>query len=138
MLKKQIWNKPFIMLLLINTVIFLGFNMSTSGFPAYVAIVGSSNISTGLVTALSAIASLLMRPFAGSVLDKRNERLFTLLGLLLLSSPLICVFSVLFPVAQENISIKSGPHPVRELLSDQHRFKILFQFFLIADGCSVS
>ena len=67
--------------------------MSAAGFPAYVALIGNSHISTGMVTALSAVASLLIRPFAGAALDNRNDTLFTLLGLFLLSSPLICMFT---------------------------------------------
>lgn len=91
--KKHIWNKELLLLVFINTVVFLGFNMSTAGFPAYVAFTGNSHISTGMVTTLSALASLLIRPFAGTALDNRNDKFFTLLGLLLLTSPVICIFT---------------------------------------------
>ena len=93
MSKYHIWNKHFIKLLVINTFIFLGFNMSVAGFPAYVSHMKSSNVVTGMVTALSAFSALLMRPVAGRVLDIRGGKLFSLLGFLLLAAPLLCLIS---------------------------------------------
>ncbi len=93
MTKEHIWNKQFILIVFINTAVFLSFNMATAGFPAYVAYTGYSSITTGIVTAVSAISALLMRPFAGMVLDNKNDKLFPLIGILLLSSPFLCLIS---------------------------------------------
>ena len=93
MINERIWNKEFVLIVFINTVVFLGFNMSTAGFPAYVSIIGNSNISTGMVTTLSAVASLLIRPFAGAALDNRKDKLLIFWGLTLLSSPVICMYT---------------------------------------------
>ena len=89
----KIWNRRFVIFLLINTAIFLSFNMSTSGFPAFVSTNSSSHITTGLVTAVSAIGALLLRPIAGYVLDHENGRFFPLMGLLFMAAPLFCRFS---------------------------------------------
>lgn len=91
--RERIWNKQFFLIVFINTAVFLSFNMATAGFPAYVAFLGNSSITTGMVTAVSAISALLMRPFAGAVLDNKNDKLFPLIGILLLSSPILCMIS---------------------------------------------
>lgn len=86
----KIWNRQFVTILLINTAIFLGFNMAASGFPAYTAHLESTNIITGLVTSVSAAAALLIRPAAGYASDSPNGRILFLLGLICMSAPLLC------------------------------------------------
>ena len=89
----KIWNKHFIIFLIMNTAIFLSFNMSTAGFPAYVSSYGSSYLTTGLVTSVSAVAALLLRPVAGYLVDYRDGKCFLLVGLACLASPFFCLFS---------------------------------------------
>lgn len=102
MKRQTIYTKAFVLITLVNTALFLNFNMSTAGFPLYVSESGVTTVSTGLVTTLSAMAALIIRPLAGAYLDKKGNWGTLYFGIILLSSPVLVVLNksvgIVFPV----------------------------------------
>ena len=92
MQKAKIISKAFLISIAINGFAFLSFNMSISGFPVYISSQGSDYITTGLVTSLSAVAALLIRPFAGYFINQFDVVKVLRFGLMLMSfSPIVCL-----------------------------------------------
>lgn len=88
----KLFNKKFVLLVVINSLAFLNFNMSVSGFPAYAVLIGSDKLLIGLTTTFSAIAAMLVRPYVGVRIDKIGEKKILCIGLLMLSIPLACIW----------------------------------------------
>ena len=71
----KIWSKDFILLFIINNVLFFCFQMLTPNIPGYTAELGAAGGVIGLVTSSFAAAAFLVRPFAGSASDRFNKNL---------------------------------------------------------------
>ena len=90
----NLWNISYLIIVIINALSFINFNMSTSGMPAFAASLGDSNLNVGLVTTVCAISALLCRPFSGFFSDKFNSIVISTIGLLMMSvGPIIGIFS---------------------------------------------
>jgi hypothetical protein len=55
---KSLWTRDFIMIALINFATFIGFNMTNTGMPLYVSLLGGSDVVVGLVTSLTTVSTL--------------------------------------------------------------------------------
>lgn len=77
----KLWTRNFILIALINLVIFLGFQMLMPTLPFYVTYIGGSNAAAGLVIGVFAVSSVLVRPFAGKAIDTYGRKGVFLLGL---------------------------------------------------------
>ena len=85
MVTNRLFNKDFILLIVINLFIFLSFQMLIPTLPLYLSHSGVGESLLGLVTGATSFAALAMRPLAGRWLDGHGRRrifLFSLLGLL--------------------------------------------------------
>lgn len=78
-------NKSYIMIVLVNALAFLNFNMSTVGMPVYAAMIGGNGLSTGMVTTIAATSALVCRPFMGFMSNKKNVYKMVFLGLIFMS-----------------------------------------------------
>lgn len=79
-----IWTKNFTLLCLANLSLFISIQMMLPTLPLYVIHIGGSEQHVGYVMGAYAISCMIMRPFAGWLLDRFGRKPFAVLGLLLL------------------------------------------------------
>lgn len=72
--EEKLWNSSFILMLMINSLIFIGFTMMTPILPKYTISLGATMSIAGLVAGVFAITSVTIRPFAGFATDKFNKK----------------------------------------------------------------
>ena len=85
--KARLWTKDFIMIIIINFLVFMNHIMLLSTFPFYIESLGGSEALAGLAATLFSFVAVLCRPFVGWMLDsgKRSAILFAgLIGMLLM------------------------------------------------------
>ncbi|AFS78289.1 major facilitator transporter [Gottschalkia acidurici 9a] len=93
---KGLWTKNFIIINIINLLIFFSFQMLLPTLPLYAEKLGGTNSIIGLVTGLFVTSAVVIRPFSGLLLDKLGRKKIFLIGLLLF---ILSVFSYsLFPI----------------------------------------
>lgn len=76
-----LWNKNFLLIFLVNLVIFFAFQMLLPTLPVYAEKLGGSETVMGLIIGVFTISALLVRPFAGQMLDTSGRRGPLLIGL---------------------------------------------------------
>ncbi len=87
---QPLWTKDFILITLANLFIFLGFQMLMPVLPVYATKLGGTEAWAGLVIGIFTISTVIMRPFAGRLLDQKGRRGVYLSGLLLF---MVCVLA---------------------------------------------
>ncbi len=80
-----IWTKKFMLVVIINMLTFLGFNMATVGIPIFASEIEANDVQIGLLTTGTAFAALVMRPIAGVIVTKFFRKYTLLIGLLIMS-----------------------------------------------------
>lgn len=95
--KEALWTKNFIILLMINLLIFFSFQLYSPSLPPYLKSLGVEESILGWYTALSMFAALLVRPFVGALLDCYGRKHIFLFGLCMVFS--ICTLMYFFPFA---------------------------------------
>ena len=81
--KDKLWSKDFTILFIANIVAMVGFQMLNPNMAEYASNIGASPATLGAVTAIFAMAALLIRPFSGKVADRldcKKAAIFSLLG----------------------------------------------------------
>lgn len=73
--------KNFILITVINLLIFLGFQMLMPTFPVYIKKLGGTDSIVGLVTGIFTVSSLVARMISGAALDRFGRRGVFLTGL---------------------------------------------------------
>ncbi len=81
---QKLWTRPFIMVMGINFLIFLSFNMINPSLPLYFQDLGISETMTGFCVSVFTIGAVLTRPIAGDVLDHFGRRSVFFIGMILL------------------------------------------------------
>jgi len=87
---KVLWTKNFIIINVINLLIFFGFQMLLPTLPIYAEKLGGTNSIIGLVTGAFVVSSVIIRPISGLLLDKLGRQKVFLVGLFIF---IISVFS---------------------------------------------
>ncbi len=84
---EKLWTKNFMLVVLINLIIFFGFQMLMPTLPVYVEKLGGSESAAGFVIGIFAISAVVIRPFAGRAIDiyGRKGIFLTGLGIFLIS-----------------------------------------------------
>lgn len=77
----KIWTRDFTLIVLSNFFIFLGFQMTLPTIPLFVEELGGNDQLIGFVVGIFTLASLLIRPFAGKILEIKGRRLVYATGL---------------------------------------------------------
>lgn len=77
---KVLWTKNFIIINLINLLIFFGFQMLLPTLPIYAKKLGGTNSIIGLVTGAFVVSSVIIRPISGLLLDKLGRQKVFLVG----------------------------------------------------------
>ena len=77
----KLWNKNFILIIIINFLVFLNHLMILSTFPFYIEYLGGSEAVAGLAAALFSIIAVICRPFIGWMLDNGKRKIILIVGL---------------------------------------------------------
>jgi predicted MFS family arabinose efflux permease len=85
---EKIWSKDFLFIFLANFFIFLGFQMTLPTIPLFAEHLGGNDQLIGFVVGIFTFSALLVRPFAGRMLETKGRGFIYLTGLA------IFVFSV--------------------------------------------
>jgi len=93
---KSLWTRDFIMIALINFATFIGFNMTNTGMPLYVSLLGGSDVVVGLVTSLTTVSTLFIRPFSGLILECCGRKRVLITGIAAMA--VIMVAYAVFPI----------------------------------------
>lgn len=90
---KGLWTKNFIIINVINLLIFFGFQMLLPTLPIYAKKLGGTNSIIGLVTGAFVVSSVIIRPISGLLLDKLGRQKVFLVGSFIF---IVSVFSYSF------------------------------------------
>ncbi|MBT2694856.1 MFS transporter [Bacillus sp. ISL-55] len=78
---EKIWSKDFLFIFLANFFIFLGFQMTLPTIPLFVEELGGNDQLIGFVVGIFTFSALLVRPFAGRMLETKGRGFVYLIGL---------------------------------------------------------
>ena len=79
--KVKLWTRDFVLIIVINFLVFLNHLMILSTFPFYVEYLGGSEAASGLAAALFSIVAVFCRPVIGWMLDTGKRKAILLIGL---------------------------------------------------------
>lgn len=97
--KNRIFTWSFLMAFLAAGMIRVSYQMQNTLMPLYMGGLGYSAASIGLTTTVCTIASLILRPLLGSLLDQYGRRIFALAGTAAFAAAtFLCGFSGVFAV----------------------------------------
>lgn len=77
----KLWTKDFIIIIVVNFLVFLNHLMILSTFPFFVSYLGYSDSVSGACVALFCVVSVICRPFVGYLLDCGKRKAILLVGL---------------------------------------------------------
>lgn len=77
----KLWSKDFVLIIVINFLVFMNHLMILSTFPFYIEYLGGSEAVAGLAAALFSIVAVVCRPFIGWMLDNGRRRAILAIGL---------------------------------------------------------
>lgn len=78
---ERLWKKDYLLIILINFLVFLNHLMVLSTFPFYIDHLGGSESLAGLAAALFSIIAVVFRPFIGWMLDNGKRKTILIIGL---------------------------------------------------------
>ena len=77
----KLWDKNFVLIIVINFLVFLNHLSILSTFPFYVEYLGGTEAQAGLAAALFSIIAVVFRPFIGWMLDNGKRKAILIIGL---------------------------------------------------------
>ena len=78
----RLWTPAFVLVSLVNLATFMAFNMTNTGMPVFVSMLGGSPFQVGLVTTLTTASALVTRPFTGLMVDRFGRKGILLAGVI--------------------------------------------------------
>lgn len=79
--KPRLWTRNFVLIIVINFLVFMNHIMLLSTFPFYIESLGGSEALAGLAATLFSLVAVLCRPVVGWMLDNDKRRAILLIGL---------------------------------------------------------
>ncbi|MCD7722930.1 MAG: MFS transporter [Clostridiales bacterium] len=81
--KVKLWNKNFIIIIVINFMIFLSHLMVLSTFPIFITdVMGKSDTLSGACATAFSLVAVVCRPFVGSMLDNGKRKSILIIGII--------------------------------------------------------
>ena len=74
MRSEKLWSRNFVLVIIINFLVFMNHIMLLSTFPFYIESLGGSEALAGLAATLLSFIAVLCRPFVGWMLDSGRRR----------------------------------------------------------------
>ena len=78
---EKLWSRNFVLIIVINFLVFMNHIMLLSTFPFYIESLGGSEALAGLAATLFSFVAVLCRPFVGWMLDNGKRRTILSIGL---------------------------------------------------------
>ncbi|CAM4091883.1 major facilitator transporter [Lederbergia lenta] len=78
---EKIWTRDFVLIVMSNFFVFLGFQMTLPTIPLFVEKLGGNDQLIGIVVGIFTFSALLLRPYAGRALELKGRRFVFLTGL---------------------------------------------------------
>lgn len=94
--QERIFTSGFLTIALVNMVMFMGFQMTTTGIPVYADSIGATPLEVGFVTTFATLSALAVRPFSGMALDRFGRKGLFIAALVVMALA-VSLFSA-FPV----------------------------------------
>ncbi len=79
--KPRLWTRNFVLIIVINFLVFMNHIMLLSTFPFYIESLGGSEALAGLAATMFSLVAVLCRPVVGWMLDNGKRRAILLAGL---------------------------------------------------------
>ncbi len=79
----KIWTRPFVLVILVNFLMFTSMYILLPTLPVYAQSIGGSETVAGMIVGLFTFAAVLVRPFSGNLLDSRGRKTVLLAGILI-------------------------------------------------------
>ena len=79
--KPRLWTRNFVLIIVINFLVFMNHIMLLSTFPFYIESLGGSEALAGLAATLFSLVAVLCRPVVGWMLGNGKRRAILLIGL---------------------------------------------------------
>jgi len=94
---EALWTRNFVRIWILNLLVCMWFFMINAPFPLYIVELGGTELLVGIVAGGYALTALLMRPFAGWLLDNHSRKWLLIAGLslLIITSTLLMLFPIL-------------------------------------------
>lgn len=83
--KEKIWTRDFVSICLANFFVFLGFQMTLPTLPIFVKEIGGSDQMIGYVVGIFTFSALLIRPYAGHILETKGRGIVYMVGVVLVT-----------------------------------------------------
>ena len=102
----KLWSKNFIIIIIVNFLVFLNHLMILSTFPFFISYLGYSDSISGLCVTLFCVVSVICRPFVGWMLDNGKRKLILLIGIIgmaLMPMGYLLVYTALSSIALADI-----------------------------------
>lgn len=78
----KLWNKNFIIIIVINFLVFLNHMMILSTFPIYItSVLGGTDSISGACATVFALLAVISRPFVGWMLDRGKRKIILVIGI---------------------------------------------------------
>jgi MFS family permease len=77
----KLWNKNFVIIIIVNFLVFLNHLMILSTFPFFVSYLGYSDSISGACATIFSLVAVISRPFVGWMLDNGKRRLILIIGM---------------------------------------------------------
>ena len=81
--RAQIWTKPFILVILVQFLMFTSMYILLPTLPVYAKSIGGSETVAGLIVGLFTFAAVLVRPFSGNLLDSKGRKAVLISGIII-------------------------------------------------------
>lgn len=89
----KLWSRNYVLILLANLLIYLGFYLLVPTLPAYAKEIGGNSLQASLVVSIFSISSLICRLVTGNVADTFDKKPILLIGVLIMAT---CTFSYIW------------------------------------------
>jgi len=82
--KATIWNKDFILLLIVNAFVFISMHMLSTTIAKFSMMLSGTESVAGMVVGSFSICSIIARPVSGNLIDQKNKKKIYMLSLVII------------------------------------------------------
>lgn len=77
---EPLWKKPFLLVILLNFLLFFSMYLLMPTLPIYAQRIGGSKTAAGLIIGLFSVSAVLVRPWFGQLIDSRGRKSILVIG----------------------------------------------------------
>lgn len=93
----KIFTRAFVLMALVNLLVFMSWQMMLTGLPLYLTMLGSDPVYVGLTTTLATGAAVIVRPVSGVTVDRYGRKSILVIGFIVIA--IAIAFYAIIPVA---------------------------------------